>query len=138
MYDAHEGWSREDEALFESLPEPKTVLANKLDLCLDPPSRGVALSCSSRKGLDVLITATRESALGGHGESTFIDPRHEGPLREAREALEDVWATLGNDAPDDLLAVSLAHAASLLGEITGETAAPDMIERIFRDFCIGK
>jgi tRNA modification GTPase len=38
----------------------------------------------------------------------------------------------------DLLSVDLMAARNLLGEITGETATEDLIDRIFSEFCIGK
>jgi tRNA modification GTPase len=40
--------------------------------------------------------------------------------------------------PDDLAAVGLGSAIRILGEITGETTPPDVLTRIFQDFCIGK
>jgi tRNA modification GTPase len=46
--------------------------------------------------------------------------------------------TFGADTPVDLAVVDLRAAARALGEITGETATPDVIERVFHDFCIGK
>jgi tRNA modification GTPase len=59
-------------------------------------------------------------------------------LLEAKDALENVLQTLGSPVPDDLTAVGLQQALHALGEITGETATANIIERIFRDFCIGK
>ena len=38
----------------------------------------------------------------------------------------------------DLAAVDLQAAIRTLGEITGETTPPDVIDRVFHDFCIGK
>jgi tRNA modification GTPase len=37
-----------------------------------------------------------------------------------------------------LLAVDLHSALSALGEITGETVGEDLLDEIFRNFCIGK
>ena len=38
----------------------------------------------------------------------------------------------------DFLAQDIRHSLSYLGEITGEVTADDLLDRIFRDFCIGK
>jgi tRNA modification GTPase len=40
--------------------------------------------------------------------------------------------------PIDFLSVDLIAARISLGEITGDTASDDLIDRIFNDFCIGK
>jgi tRNA modification GTPase len=38
----------------------------------------------------------------------------------------------------ELIAIDLHAALQALGEITGETTADDILERIFASFCIGK
>jgi tRNA modification GTPase len=38
----------------------------------------------------------------------------------------------------ELLAVELREALHALGQITGETTADDILDRIFEQFCIGK
>ena len=42
------------------------------------------------------------------------------------------------DQPDDLASVALRDALFAVGEITGEHASADILDRIFHDFCIGK
>jgi tRNA modification GTPase len=37
-----------------------------------------------------------------------------------------------------LVAAELRHALAAIGEVTGEAVAPDLLDRIFRRFCIGK
>jgi tRNA modification GTPase len=59
-------------------------------------------------------------------------------MGRALSAVGEISSCLVNDLPDDLVATCLREAIHALGEITGETAGADMIERIFRDFCIGK
>jgi len=50
------------------------------------------------------------------------------------KALEAAEAGL----PDDLISIDLSDAISALGEITGENAGSDLIDRIFSAFCVGK
>jgi tRNA modification GTPase len=38
----------------------------------------------------------------------------------------------------DFVSIDLRGALGSLGLISGETVTEDLIERIFRDFCIGK
>ncbi len=61
-----------------------------------------------------------------------------------RRALEDVLAALrraqGRDVAgrEDLLAEELRIAARALGRLTGRVDVEDILDVIFRDFCIGK
>ena len=45
---------------------------------------------------------------------------------------------LGADLPVELIAEEIRGAVRALGLITGEELVPDLIDEIFRRFCIGK
>jgi tRNA modification GTPase len=61
-----------------------------------------------------------------------------------RRALEDALTALrralmpGLAANEDLLAEELRIAARALGRLTGRVDVEDILDVIFRDFCIGK
>ena len=61
-----------------------------------------------------------------------------------RRALEEVQAALRRAqsgdvaAHEDLLAEELRIAARALGRLTGRVDVEDILDVIFRDFCIGK
>jgi tRNA modification GTPase len=95
------------------------------------------VSAITRDGLDVLLKSLESEIATGAGEP-LINLRHQPLLMQARESLSDCLISIDNHAPDDLLSVLLTDAAHHLGAVTGETASPDMIERIFHDFCVGK
>ena len=40
--------------------------------------------------------------------------------------------------PLEFVSIDLGAAYVALGEVTGETASEDLLERIFSEFCIGK
>jgi tRNA modification GTPase len=71
---------------------------------------------------DMLITSARQK--------TALD-KTLAALMEARQSLE-------SRRSPELVAVDLQAARQSLGEITGETTAEDVLERIFSTFCIGK
>jgi tRNA modification GTPase len=60
--------------------------------------------------------------------------RHRHALGEAREALGRALQAKG----DDLVAEELRLAARALGRLTGRIDVEDILDVIFRDFCIGK
>ena len=56
---------------------------------------------------------------------------------QALDAFEAI-ASLGESAPLDLAAEELRTAANELGRITGRIEVEELLDVIFRDFCIGK
>jgi tRNA modification GTPase len=67
--------------------------------------------------------------------------RHLDALERARTALARAHGACDPDAgggPGELVAAEIRLALEAIGEVTGESAAPDLLERIFNRFCIGK
>jgi tRNA modification GTPase len=129
----------------------RVVILNKTDLpCrLDKPitapdehSAVVHLSAKTGEGLDELRDRirtlfvrpdfeVRETAL-----VTYL--RHQAALQRALEALTAGLASVETAAAGELIAMDLRAAIDALGEITGAVSTDDILDRIFRDFCIGK
>jgi tRNA modification GTPase len=123
------------------------VVANKIDLTgsedaagwADALSAGPALRLSVKtgSGLDLLLTRlTAELArrFDTTGAPLITRARH-------RAALEDCLAALRRydaAALPELAAEDLRLAARALGRITGRVDVEDLLDIIFRDFCIGK
>lgn len=133
VYDATIGF---DPETVKSFPRVR-LLANKWDL-VETPSHRESLAISARTGFGIqeLLVAVRAGLW--LDAPVLINTRHAALLRIVQENLTELEAALQSDAPDDLLSVVLNQALFHLGEITGESASPDMLERIFSDFCIGK
>ncbi|MDH3231690.1 MAG: tRNA uridine-5-carboxymethylaminomethyl(34) synthesis GTPase MnmE [Alphaproteobacteria bacterium] len=126
------------------LTGPSTLVAlNKCDLAppairIETPGLGVcAISATTGEGigafLDRLEAAVRER-IGLTGQPVITRARH-------REALEHCLAALRRAqraALPELAAEDLRLAARALGRITGQVDVEDLLDVIFRDFCIGK
>jgi tRNA modification GTPase len=136
VFDASAGISAQDDEWSRKLRN-SFVIANKSDLNKVPHFLNV--SAKTGQGLDELVrnvTVYAEEAKSL--EVPPIDIRHKPLLDDTATMLHEAAETLRHDRADDLLSTFLRSAATHLGEITGETASADMIERIFADFCIGK
>lgn len=103
-------------------------------------------SMMTGEGVDALMAAlcawARETLAGG--ESGLVTrARHRAALTEALEAI-DRAQTLGRGAPNqpecaaELLAEDLRLAARALGRLTGRIDVEDLLDVIFREFCVGK
>ena len=112
---------------------------NKMDLAEGRGADGaIGVSARTGEGLAALLelVAERIAALSAPGESPVLTrARHrtalEGCLKSLRAA--DIAGR-----PLELRAEDLRHAGDLLGRITGRIDVEDMLDVIFRDFCIGK
>lgn len=135
LYDAAIGWQEQDLRCVESFDTPVTVIGNKVDLA--PATLGIPISAVTSAGIPSLL-ADLTNRIKAQSSGPLINLRHKPLLEQAGNSVDECLVSIAGDAPDDLLSVLLVEAASLLGMITGETATPDMIERIFHDFCIGK
>jgi tRNA modification GTPase len=109
-----------------------------------PAAPVVRTSMVTQDGLEALEEQVRALALTGQTRPTLGDEalvtntRHRDALRRTAEHLSGALETLRNDLPLDFIAIDLHEAANALGEITGETATEDLLERIFHEFCLGK
>ena len=111
------------------------VVFNKIDLA---PSLGpFGVSVKTGAGIDALVgeIARRVASLASPGAGPGITrARHREALTECRDALERAMAAT---APE-LAAEDLRLAARAIGRITGRVGVEDVLDVIFRDFCIGK
>ncbi|UYN94907.1 MAG: tRNA uridine-5-carboxymethylaminomethyl(34) synthesis GTPase MnmE [Enhydrobacter sp.] len=113
------------------------VVANKTDLASIDGVGVVALSARTGAGLPELLARIERSAGG------LMEASGPPPLTRARhrEALMEAQAALGRalQAPEIALAAEdLRLAMRAIGRITGTVRIDELLDVIFRDFCIGK
>lgn len=99
----------------------------------------VAVSAETGEGLDRLEAAILERAgLADQEAKLVVNARQAESLRQAREHLVAALETAAAGFGSDLISVDVRAAWVTLGEVTGETAADDLLDQIFSRFCIGK
>lgn len=118
-------------------PAHDIVVVNKVDLAMIDAVGVVPLSATSGVGLPELLARIERSA------SQLMEREAAPPLTRVRhrEALVDAEQALGRalGAPEVALAAEdLRLAMRALGRITGTVRIDELLDVIFRDFCIGK
>jgi len=78
------------------------------------------------------------SAASGSDDVAISRERHREALSRALEALSAARNSVASAMPPEIIVVDVALAAEALGEITGEVHSEDVLDAIFREFCIGK
>jgi tRNA modification GTPase len=140
-----------DRALLQTLPAnmPKLLVGNKVDAAAPTQAQRaqsvfpdtLLISALTGAGLETLreaILSALELQRIGEETPTLTHQRHIQAVETAKRALEQAREALRQGYPPDLIAVDLRTAWLALGAITGETADETLVQRIFRDFCIGK
>jgi len=64
--------------------------------------------------------------------------RHYEALLHISESLGRVMSGFEDQIPEDLIAIDIRQAIHYLGEISGEITSDEILNNIFRNFCIGK
>jgi tRNA modification GTPase len=127
------------------------TVANKADL---PPAKGrneeqknefislnidFLVSATTGMGLDALV-----ARIAGYARDYFTaEPalvtrdRHRRALQDTAAALARALAE-GAHGREDIIAEELRSAATTLGRLTGRIDVEDILDVIFREFCIGK
>lgn len=99
----------------------------------------VSSNAVTRDGLEALRGALADAALGGARQEVVpAGARHQDALRRAAGALRAALLGLEDGTPLDLVSFDVRDAAQALGEISGIEVGDELLDRIFRDFCIGK
>ncbi|HOX48603.1 MAG TPA: tRNA uridine-5-carboxymethylaminomethyl(34) synthesis GTPase MnmE, partial [Spirochaetales bacterium] len=106
------------------------------------PSSGAAPpagATSAASSAEPSAAAPGAPAAPSRAELRVASERQKLLLDRAVESLDAAFAlqALGDEGLD-ALALELKEAAEALGEITGEIAAPEILEAIFSRFCVGK
>jgi tRNA modification GTPase len=100
----------------------------------------VSVSAKTGSGLDRLKEILRSMILDCQEESPIVltNLRHKAALVRSEKALRDASVMLGRAHPPELVAVALSEAREALEEIIGLISNDDILESIFKNFCIGK
>jgi tRNA modification GTPase len=111
---------------------------NKSDLPAAAARNGLTLSLKTGEGFDNILKELEkivQSRLDHGGEAPAITrARHRQALTEALDALRRVPTS----SEPELTAEDLRMAMRALGQITGRVDVEDVLDVVFRDFCIGK
>jgi tRNA modification GTPase len=153
MIDLTKGISAADHELFRSIQhKPVILVANKMDLLPqgvpDLTEFGnhalaqVLISAKQQQGITELKQAIFKAVVGNKGqwEEDACAPnlRHKDALTRAYAASGRALEGLQSGITSDLLAIDLQECLAELDAIVGVTTTEDILDLIFRQFCLGK
>lgn len=118
----------------------KQILTSEIEQKLNGPV--ISISAKEETGIDEFYDALKkmffEGQLEFNDEIYITNMRHKTALMNAKESLEQVVISIENQMPEDFYSIDLMNAYEELGFIIGESLEEDLVNEIFREFCMGK
>ena len=152
VVDTSSSLDEEEQELIELVKNKKTiVLLNKSDLeanitkeQLEQITGKTVFSVSTKtgQGMECLYDSIEEMFF--KKEITFDDEimitseRQKEALLLARTSIQKVEESIALAMPEDFFSIDLMDAYTVLGTIIGEEVDEDLINKIFKEFCMGK
>lgn len=143
---------KEDEDIINLIKDKKTIVVlNKCDLDIKADvdyirkafksSVIVDAVIKSDEGVDQIKSAISDEVYKGNvslNDVYITNVRHRDIIKRAQMSIKKGLDTLESGIPIDFASIEFKEAYLTLGEITGDTVSDDIIDRIFKDFCVGK
>lgn len=134
---------------INSLENDCILILNKTDLKNDVSNYAVnknipivEISAKNNINIDNLTKVIKEKIENrlkkSSTEETIFSQRHYECLINADSYLTKAIETISFNYEPDIASIDLENCASALGEITGTTVNDEVIDNIFKNFCIGK
>jgi tRNA modification GTPase len=129
---------------FESVNKNEITVINKSDLLageFQQSKKAILISAKTGQGLDNLRKEIQQllQIQPLDQQAPFsARARHLDALRRCLEHFEQALQQINLMSPLELAAEELRIAQQILGEITGEFTPDDLLDYVFREFCIGK
>ncbi|HEV8717407.1 MAG TPA: tRNA uridine-5-carboxymethylaminomethyl(34) synthesis GTPase MnmE, partial [Candidatus Binatia bacterium] len=157
VFDASRPFAEEDEAVCREIADKNVIpVLNKVDLpvVVNPLELErhlhagplVRLSAKNGIGLENLVKRIQRVILGAQsacaqeqtGGAIVSRVRQRDALAKTAQNLRQASTGLKEGVPLDLVSVDLRAALDHIGEITGHVSTEDILDKVFREFCIGK
>ena len=154
VFDASRPFDAGDRDVIDAMRHQAAIyLINKIDLPWKLSNREIRhdlqesatrlileVSAKTGKGVPELVQEIgRHLALSPSDAGVVVvRERHAVALQRSLDRLTGFVDALDAALPPDVLAVDVMSALDALGEIVGITTSNDVLDRVFREFCIGK
>ena len=102
----------------------------------------IDISAKERTGFEEFYKLLKDmffhGSLSYNDEVYITNMRHKEALMEALSSVEMVRQSIADGMPEDFYSIDLMAAYERLGYIIGEAVEDDLVDTIFREFCMGK
>lgn len=123
----------------------KSDLESKVDVDLLKkrlPFPMIQMSAKEEEGLNDLTEEINrlffQGKIKGSEGMVVTNARHQEALKNTKSSLDKVLESIEQGLPEDFYTIDLMEAYQSLGTIIGEQVEDDLVDKIFKEFCMGK
>lgn len=120
----------------------KEMLQEKLSVYSKQNFDIIAISVKEEKGIEQLEEILKDMFYQGkisfNDEIYITNTRQKEAIAEGLESLLQVKQSINNQMPEDFYSIDLMNAYEVLGTVIGESVEEDLVNKIFKEFCMGK
>ncbi|RGY64362.1 tRNA uridine-5-carboxymethylaminomethyl(34) synthesis GTPase MnmE [Fusobacterium ulcerans] len=151
VVDGSRALDEEDMRIHEAIKVEKVIgILNKIDIREDIDlspltkiNKWLEISAIKNQGIDemeeeIYNHIIEENVEDSSQKITITNIRHKSALEKTKQSIENIFETIENGLPMDLMAVDIKGALDSLSEVTGEISSEDLLDHIFSNFCVGK
>ena len=153
MIDAAEELTIEDEEVLKQTEGKNALIAlNKIDKNQIITNKSeeiikwnkpiIEISAINRTGInkifETIINKLQIGEIDIEDNYFVTNQRHKEAINNAIKNVEEAISTIQNDMPIDIVAINIKDILDNLGKITGESVSDNIIQEIFKKFCLGK
>lgn len=151
VVDGSRALDEEDMRIHEAIKADKVIgILNKIDIKenidlspLTKINKWLEISAIKNQGIDEMEEEIYHHIIDENIEDssqkvTITNIRHKSALEKTKQSIENIFETIENGLPMDLMAVDIKGALDALSEVTGEISSEDLLDHIFSNFCVGK
>ncbi|MBP6062897.1 MAG: tRNA uridine-5-carboxymethylaminomethyl(34) synthesis GTPase MnmE [Fusobacteriaceae bacterium] len=151
VIDGSEPLSEEDLKIHEKIKAANVIgIINKIDVekkvditPLNKVENWIEISAKESIGIEEMESRIYSYIVKGDIEDNsqkliITNIRHKSALEKTKDAVKNIFETIESGLPMDLIAVDLKEGLDALSEVTGEISSEDLLDHIFKNFCVGK
>ncbi len=153
LFDKSRKFDDEDEEIVKIIEDKNTIIIiNKNDIDEENKELEEKLSQTGKpiikvsaitgEGIEELYSKIEEmfklNEISENNEIIITNERHKNQIQKAINSVSQAIDSLEVETPVDISAIYIKQALEDLGEITGRNISEDIINEIFKNFCLGK
>ena len=149
VFDSSKELDEEDKEILRIIKDKNAIiLLNKSDLkeskieISDTKAPIINISAKTKEGLEDLYSKIEEmfeiNNFSNDNDILITNERHKNQIEKAIKNVDEAIESINNNVPVDISTIYIKEALENLGEITGKNVTEDIINEIFKKFCLGK